>query len=131
MWKLNYGIYFTILYCRPTIGIRSRNKLHPNTISEEYEGDMRRRPLVKTQFVAWSCKKFAQTSIRESPLSDYESKAFYEREWRYIRYLRIFIRKLSYQFSSSCLISFIISIHYYFHSSSFLFFFISIHYYCY
>lgn len=46
-----------------------------------------RKPLVNSQFVAWSCKKFAQSTCKLSPLKDKESRAHNERDWRYIRYV--------------------------------------------
>lgn len=61
-------------------------KRHPSIINEEStENENRRQPLVTTQFVPWSCKQFATSVMKESPLNDVESKPYYEREWRYLR----------------------------------------------
>lgn len=46
---------------------------------------MPRRALVKTAFVDWSSKYFAQ-SIKNKPyVDDFESDSHYTREWKYIR----------------------------------------------
>lgn len=73
------------MVARSAITNRTRSKFHPNTISEEYESDLRKKDLIKTLFVPWCCKKFALSSAKESPLTDRESLQYYEREWRYIR----------------------------------------------
>ncbi|XP_046991838.1 regulatory-associated protein of mTOR isoform X1 [Schistocerca americana] len=64
---------------------RPRRVLH-NTISEEADDNARgRRPLVKTQFVEWSSKYFAQSATHGQDDNDVESDLHYEREWRYQR----------------------------------------------
>lgn len=69
-------------------------KLHQNTINEEDDKDSHLRrpmstPLVTTNFVEWSCKRFAQPVNAKNKLEDIESGLFYEREWRYLRYVKI------------------------------------------
>lgn len=56
--------------------------------SEDKEPNLR-KPLVNTQFVEWSCKKFAQPMMK-SPYEDVESVGYFEKEWRYLRYLHTF-----------------------------------------
>ncbi|XP_063240592.1 LOW QUALITY PROTEIN: regulatory-associated protein of mTOR [Bacillus rossius redtenbacheri] len=65
--------------------LRSR-KVVPNTISEEADdAGGPRQPLVRTQFVEWSSKYFAQPVTRSLEDSDVEGSLHYEREWRYQR----------------------------------------------
>ncbi|XP_043280905.1 regulatory-associated protein of mTOR isoform X2 [Venturia canescens] len=72
----------------PSHTARSR-KLIPNTISEEAdELPGTKNPLTTSQFVEWSCSQFAQPVSFENETestSDVESRAHYEREWRYLR----------------------------------------------
>ncbi|XP_012271870.1 regulatory-associated protein of mTOR isoform X2 [Orussus abietinus] len=67
---------------------RSRKPI-PNTISEEAdETPGVKNPLTTSQFVEWSCAQFAQPVSLESETestNDVESRAHYEREWRYLR----------------------------------------------
>ncbi|XP_034933935.1 regulatory-associated protein of mTOR isoform X2 [Chelonus insularis] len=61
----------------------------PNTISEETDDTSGiRKPLITSQFVEWSCAQFAQPVSFDNETestSDMESRAHYEREWRYLR----------------------------------------------
>ncbi|XP_023246408.1 regulatory-associated protein of mTOR isoform X2 [Copidosoma floridanum] len=61
----------------------------PNTISEESdETPGFRKPLVTSEFVEWSCAQFAQPVHHDAEAEsahDFESRAHYEREWRYLR----------------------------------------------
>ncbi|KAK2586076.1 hypothetical protein KPH14_008365 [Odynerus spinipes] len=72
----------------PSHGNRPRKPI-PNTITEEAdEISGIKTPLTTSQFVEWSCAQFAQpvTSKSETEsMSDMESRAHYEREWRYLR----------------------------------------------
>ncbi|KAH0548367.1 regulatory-associated protein of mTOR isoform X1 [Cotesia glomerata] len=75
----------------PVYGTRIRKPI-PNTISEETDEIIGlRKPLTSSQFVEWSCAQFAKPvsfdSVTEST-SDLESRAHYEREWRYLRNTR-------------------------------------------
>lgn len=76
---------FVVLCSTATIN-RTR-KLHHNTINEETDEKEHssRKPLVSTQFVQWSSKRFAQPVMMKNKLEDIESSAHYEREWRHIR----------------------------------------------
>lgn len=60
----------------------------PNTISEDIveEEDLKRKPLVSTQFVDWSCNYFAQPimCLKKNRI-DIESPDYYRREWRYLK----------------------------------------------
>ncbi|CAH1187445.1 unnamed protein product [Phyllotreta striolata] len=44
-----------------------------------------RKPLVRTRFVEWSSKYFAQSNLREKIAGDRESSCYYERDWRRAR----------------------------------------------
>ncbi|XP_076243064.1 regulatory associated protein of MTOR complex 1 isoform X2 [Calliopsis andreniformis] len=72
----------------PSHGNRSRKPI-PNTISEEADEVAGiKTPLTTSQFVEWSCAQFAQPVSLESEtesMNDMESRAHYEREWRYLR----------------------------------------------
>ncbi|XP_063991237.1 regulatory-associated protein of mTOR isoform X1 [Diachasmimorpha longicaudata] len=61
----------------------------PNTITEESDEAVdTKTPLISSQFVEWSCAQFAQPVSFETDAeatSDVESRAHYEREWRYLR----------------------------------------------
>ncbi|KAK9301643.1 hypothetical protein QLX08_006065 [Tetragonisca angustula] len=67
---------------------RSRKPI-PNTISEEADEVAGiKTPLTTSQFVEWSCAQFAQPvslEIETESMNDMESRAHYEREWRYLR----------------------------------------------
>lgn len=70
--------------------INRTRKLHHNTINEESDekDHSLRKPLVTTKFVQWSSRRFAQpVMINKNKLQDVESSAYYEREWRHIRYV--------------------------------------------
>lgn len=54
--------------------------------SEDNKEQNLRKPLVTTQFVEWSCKKFAQPMMK-SKIQDVESTVYFEKEWRYLRYV--------------------------------------------
>lgn len=48
---------------------------------------MIKNPLTTSQFVEWSCSQFAQTvnfNAEDESMKDFESRAHYEREWRYV-----------------------------------------------
>lgn len=55
-------------------------------IAEESEDreQNRRKPLVTTHFVEWSCKKFAQPMMKDKA-EDIESAGYYEKDWRHLR----------------------------------------------
>ncbi|KZC07312.1 Regulatory-associated protein of mTOR [Dufourea novaeangliae] len=72
----------------PSHTTRSRKPI-PNTISEEADEVAGiKTPLTTSQFVEWSCAQFAQpvsVEIETESMNDMESRAHYEREWRYLR----------------------------------------------
>ncbi|CAH1390367.1 unnamed protein product [Nezara viridula] len=66
---------------------RSKKQV-PNTISEDIveEEDLKRKTLVSTQFVDWSCNYFAQPIMcLKKNIIDVESPEYYRREWRYMK----------------------------------------------
>ncbi|XP_017782723.1 PREDICTED: regulatory-associated protein of mTOR isoform X2 [Nicrophorus vespilloides] len=68
-----------------TSATKLRTKHVPHTINEEDTWGLHpKKPLVTTQFVAWSCKKFAQPMMKKV-IVDKDSKEFLEREWRFMR----------------------------------------------
>ncbi|KAG5869942.1 hypothetical protein JTB14_023212 [Gonioctena quinquepunctata] len=71
---------------RSMIANRSR-KLYKNAINEESEDKVQfcRKPLVRTKFIEWSSKRFAQSNKKEKSIGDTESSFFYERDWRHTR----------------------------------------------
>lgn len=85
-WKL--WLLKKLHFYRSTLPSRSR-RLHHHTITEETDdrdhGLKRPSPLVTTQFVEWSCKRFAQPVNAKDKLKDVESTAYHEREWRFLR----------------------------------------------
>lgn len=66
-------------------------------IAEESEDNKEhnlRKPLVSTQFVEWSCKKFAQPMMK-SKIQDVESTGYFEKEWRYLRFVGCVFPKIA------------------------------------
>lgn len=60
----------------------------PKTITEEADEVLVKNPLTTSLFVEWSCAQFAQPVSLENETestNDVESRAHYEREWRYLR----------------------------------------------
>lgn len=73
----------TVFHCRSSTLNRRRIQQRIAEESEDKEHSLR-KPLVTTQFVEWSCKKFAQPMMN-SKIEDVESTGHYEKEWRYLR----------------------------------------------
>ncbi|XP_011498096.1 PREDICTED: regulatory-associated protein of mTOR isoform X1 [Ceratosolen solmsi marchali] len=72
----------------PVHSSRARKPV-PNTISEESDEIIGvRTPLITSQFVEWSCAQFAQPvsfDAEAESINDVESRAYHERDWRYLR----------------------------------------------
>ncbi|CAH1154387.1 unnamed protein product [Phaedon cochleariae] len=71
---------------RSAISNRSR-KLQKNAIVEDSEDKVQlcRKPLVRTKFIEWSSKRFAQSNKKDKISNDTESAVFYEKDWRHTR----------------------------------------------
>ncbi|XP_046483288.1 regulatory-associated protein of mTOR isoform X4 [Neodiprion pinetum] len=73
----------------PLHGSRTRKTPPINTITEEADEVLGfKNPLTTSLFVEWNCAQFAQPVSLESETestNDIESRAHYEREWRYLR----------------------------------------------
>lgn len=67
----------------------NRRRIQHKVTEENEEKELNlRKPLVTTQFVEWSCKKFAQPMMT-GKVEDVESSIFFEKEWRYLRNKRV------------------------------------------
>ncbi|XP_030760068.1 regulatory-associated protein of mTOR isoform X2 [Sitophilus oryzae] len=69
---------------RSAMANRTRKKKNSVDETGDQKSQIMRKPLVSTNFVTWSSKKFVKTK-KDVDYSDIESQEYYERDWRRMR----------------------------------------------